>query len=154
MPVYIIRAGDTDMVKIGWADEPEQRRAVLQTAHWMPLQIVRLIEGIPATERWMHRRFATVRVTNEWFRWDDDMRHVQPPQILSEVNPVTDIIDALDGPAKVSKATGININTVRNWYDRKSIPARYHAAILRIAEGKVTAEQIIAAHSGSCSEAA
>lgn len=58
----------------------------------------------------------------------------------------TDIIDALGGPAKVSSATGININTVRNWHDRKSIPARYHAAILRIAEGKLTAEEIVAAH--------
>jgi hypothetical protein len=57
-----------------------------------------------------------------------------------------DIIDILDGPAKVSEATGIHINTIRNWYDRKSIPARYHADILRIAEGKISAEQIIAAH--------
>lgn len=57
-----------------------------------------------------------------------------------------DIIDTLGGPAKVSEATGININTVRNWYERKSIPARYHADLLRIEEGKVTAEQIVAAH--------
>ena len=57
-----------------------------------------------------------------------------------------DIIDALGGPAKISEATGININTVRNWYDRKSIPARYHADILRVEAGKVTAEQIVEAH--------
>lgn len=57
-----------------------------------------------------------------------------------------DIIDALGGPAKVSAATGININTVRNWHERQSIPARYHASVLQIAKGEITAEQIVAAH--------
>jgi hypothetical protein len=59
---------------------------------------------------------------------------------------VRDIIDQLGGPARISGATGININTVRNWYERKSIPARYHADLLNIDEGTITAEQIVAAH--------
>lgn len=87
MPVYIIQAGDTAMVKIGWAEEPDQRRAVLQTAHWLPLRTIRLIDGVPATERWMHRRFAAFRVANEWFRFDEAMLHVQPPVLLA-VEPI------------------------------------------------------------------
>lgn len=65
-----------------------------------------------------------------------------------------DIIDALGGPAEVSKLLKAPVNTVRNWRERKSIPAKYHGAILSVAAGRVTAEEIIAAHTGSAEVAA
>lgn len=58
-----------------------------------------------------------------------------------------DIIDALGGVAAVSRALNIPPTTVGNWRARNSIPARHHQAILTEAGGRVTAEQIIAAHS-------
>lgn len=79
MPCYILRAGETEMVKIGWADEDvESRRSTLQTAHWEDLILIRQIEG----ERWiegaMHKLFAANRVRREWFRFDPEMLTVDP----------------------------------------------------------------------------
>lgn len=68
MPVYIIQAGDTDMVKIGWADDPALRLAALQTAHYEKLRIIRLIDGPPVLERWLHSHFRRHVLRGEWFR--------------------------------------------------------------------------------------
>jgi hypothetical protein len=73
MPVYLIRCGDTDMIKIGWADDPVERLATLQSAHHEPLAIVRLIDGPRFLEAWMHNHFAANRVRGEWFRLVPDM---------------------------------------------------------------------------------
>jgi hypothetical protein len=74
MPCYILRAGDTDNVKIGWTDQDvEARRGTLQSAHWLDLVFLRLIEGESWIERAMHRRFAANRINREWFVFHPDM---------------------------------------------------------------------------------
>lgn len=59
-----------------------------------------------------------------------------------------DIIDALGGPATVSKSLGIPTTTVGNWRARNSIPARHHFALICLSDGTLTADQIVAAHAG------
>jgi len=56
------------------------------------------------------------------------------------------IIDTLGGAVFVSKALHLTSTTVGNWRARNSIPARYHHAVLSISEGKITADEIVAAH--------
>jgi hypothetical protein len=82
MPVYIIRDGDTDRVKIGWSIDPEGRRSTFQTHHHSSLTILRIIEGPRSTEKWMQHRFADRRINREWFVFCEEMLTVQP-----EVSP-------------------------------------------------------------------
>lgn len=82
MPVYIIRAGDAGPVKIGWTDDVEARRKQIQVSHHEPLCVVRLIiDGRRQTERWLHKRFAALRLVGEWFQFDPDMLVVEPSDL-------------------------------------------------------------------------
>ena len=58
----------------------------------------------------------------------------------------SDIIEAAGGTAAISSALEIPFQTVTNWRVRSSIPSRYQRAILTLAKGKITAEQMIDAH--------
>ncbi len=79
MPVYLIREGDTDRVKIGWADAPEVRRRQLQTSHHAALTILRTIEGPRRAETWMQDQFAAQCIRGEWFWFHPEMLAVEPP---------------------------------------------------------------------------
>jgi hypothetical protein len=81
MPVYFIRSGETGPVKIGWADEVEKRRRQLQTSHYEPLCVIRVIEGARSLERWLHERFAGWRLHGEWFQFHADMLATEPPKL-------------------------------------------------------------------------
>ncbi len=83
MAVYIIRAGDTDAVKIGWAIKPAERMADLQMGHHEKLSIVRLIEGPRSAEYRLHRHFKARRITGEWFRFCEEMLTVNPMEVGS-----------------------------------------------------------------------
>lgn len=155
MPVYMIRAGDTDMVKIGWADDPEARRRELQCGCWEELRVIRTVDAPASAERWFHAQYAGQRVRGEWFRFTDGMLNIEAPFLLdANAGPVAEIIDALGGPLAIGNALGLPPTTVGNWKARKSIPARYHGALLRVSGGTITADQIVAAHAGSEAEAA
>lgn len=60
---------------------------------------------------------------------------------------IAEIIDMLGGPTPVGAAIDVPPTTVGNWKARKSIPARYHAAIIKISAGKITADMLVEAHS-------
>lgn len=78
MPIYFIRAGEDGPVKIGWAVDPKQRLAALQTAHHEKLLILRVIDGEQAEEQELHRRFSQHRIRGEWFRFVDAMLAPDP----------------------------------------------------------------------------
>jgi hypothetical protein len=79
MPVYMIRAGKTDMVKIGWSlFSPNNRQIQLQFNHYELLKVIRVIEGPRAMERWFHLRFAEQNVRGEWFHLTSEMLTVTP----------------------------------------------------------------------------
>lgn len=94
MPVYMIRAGETEMVKLGWADEDvEARRRGLQCAHYEHLTVIRVIDGERWIEHSMHRRFAEQWVRGEWFRFHPEMLCVavadlEPPALAAEPIPL------------------------------------------------------------------
>ena len=74
MPVYIISAGDSGAVKIGWTEgNAEERLAALQTANFESLRILRVIPGSVGIETKLHRFFALHRIRGEWFTFVDDI---------------------------------------------------------------------------------
>jgi hypothetical protein len=66
-------------VKIGYSSDPLSRIMALQTAHATRLSVIRLIDGGRPTEKWLHGRFAHLRVKGEWFDFNEDMMTVVPP---------------------------------------------------------------------------
>lgn len=74
--VYFIR-GEGTPIKIGFSHQPNERLAILQTAHWCRLSIVAKAEGSLADEREYHDRFAAHRLHGEWF--------APHPDILAEI---------------------------------------------------------------------
>jgi len=67
MPIYIIRAGNTDKVKIGWAVDPEKRRLAMQSGNHLALRIIRLIECNRKAEKRLQRHFRLHCIRDEWF---------------------------------------------------------------------------------------
>jgi DNA-binding XRE family transcriptional regulator len=83
MPVYFAQAGEDGPVKIGHATDPTARVAMLQTAHYEPLRIARVIKGTSAVEKWFHRHFRHLHIRGEWFAFDAAMMNVEPPAAAS-----------------------------------------------------------------------
>lgn len=73
MPVYMIRAGDSGPVKIGFARDPIQRLDDLQVAHYEALTLLRIWEGGFAEEALLHARFADLAIRGEWFAFSRAM---------------------------------------------------------------------------------
>lgn len=160
MPCYILRAGETEMVKIGWADsDVEARRKELQTAHWEDLTAIRIIDGAAWIERAMHRQFAGHRVRREWFRFHPDMMIAVPVQIDETERRPRLPYDETDKPlltvpgvrllAKYIEAesltlegfaerVGVSDVTVHRWVKGKARPSYDKACeIARATDGKV-----------------
>lgn len=66
--VYIIRAGDTDLYKIGYTEcSPESRRASLQTGNPHPLHVIAAWDGTMSDEKKVHGLLDCYRREGEWF---------------------------------------------------------------------------------------
>jgi hypothetical protein len=77
--VYFIQNIRTGHVKIGFSTDVRSRLSSLQTSQVDRLALLRLVDGGPATERWLHRRFAHLSVRGEWFAFDSEMLTIVPP---------------------------------------------------------------------------
>lgn len=113
MTCYLLRAGDTSNVKIGWAIDAQARRRELQAGCWLPLVPMRTWEGGRPTEMWLHNHFAHLRIVREWFRFDPEMLTVEPPQPTSPVirDFGRDVLSPQDVEAK-ARAAGLSITDV------------------------------------------
>jgi hypothetical protein len=65
--VYFIQAGKDGPIKIGVADDPEQRRNDMQTGNHAELTLLAIAPGGVAYERELHSLFADWRIRGEWF---------------------------------------------------------------------------------------
>lgn len=77
MPLYIVRAGVTDIVKIGCSRNVAQRLQSMQPHHYEDLVLLRTIEGDRTNERWLQHRFADRHIAREWYRFHPDMMTVK-----------------------------------------------------------------------------
>lgn len=84
MSVYFI-ADDYDRVKIGHADDPQERLGALQCGSPERLYIMRIVEGGQKAERWFHRRFASLRLHGEWFKFSPEMLSLAAPDEVPAV---------------------------------------------------------------------
>ncbi|MET9690381.1 GIY-YIG nuclease family protein [Streptomyces sp. NPDC006514] len=65
--VYLLGDAKTMKVKIGIASDPKRRLSEIQTGNPARLVIFAVFHGNARTERALHKRFATRRLSGEWF---------------------------------------------------------------------------------------
>lgn len=65
--VYFVRSGNNGPIKIGCSLAPAVRLRELQREHDQPLHYIGSITGGFDVERALHRRFADLRISGEWF---------------------------------------------------------------------------------------
>lgn len=71
--IYFIRANGKGPVKIGFAGSLKLRLSGLQTSHHQKLRLVAAIEGTPAHEKLLHRKFMDYRMKGEWFKVEGEL---------------------------------------------------------------------------------
>jgi hypothetical protein len=118
MPCYVLRCGETEMVKIGWADQDVEARVHdLQCAHYETLVLIRVIDGGPWIERAMHREFAEFRVRREWFRFHPEMLIFEP--LALDEKPTTGLMSPIRNQrgllSKIAKALGMSRAAISLW---------------------------------------
>lgn len=135
--VYVIRSDDTDMVKIGTTVDIAERMKTLRIGNPSTFTILRVLHGGRAEERWMHLRFASLRVRNEWFRFDPEMLTAVPPSVpdaqggweddesLSVAERLARALRRATRGQKhatraISKASGAKERSVENWLSGKN----------------------------------
>lgn len=63
--IYFAKSGK--FVKIGFAKNPVERIAEMQTGSYPSIEIIHAVWGFMRDERDLHKRFAALRVRGEWF---------------------------------------------------------------------------------------
>ena len=98
MPVYLVRAGKSNAVKIGFARDIKSRLAKMQIDNHEHLTVIRAWVGGKQEERMLHQKFAGLRLRGEWFSFSGKMLgdvglpvFVVPPDgpKLNKINPLT-----------------------------------------------------------------
>jgi hypothetical protein len=80
-PSFVYFIGHSSAVKIGVTIDVERRLRMLQIGSAEPLRLLATMAGVHRDERRLHRRFAHLRLTGEWFRAD--------PELLSFIDEIT-----------------------------------------------------------------
>jgi hypothetical protein len=90
-PAWIYFISDGDRVKIGYtARNPHRRLKQLQTGSSRRLYLLAAMPGTMADERALHERFASLRVSGEWFAIEPALlqeklqRDLQPASALPQ----------------------------------------------------------------------
>lgn len=130
MPCYLLRAGETEKVKIGWAAGVQGRVRQLQAGCWETLHLLRTWDGEQPAEAWLHRRFSHLRIVREWFTFTPEMLSVEPPAhvktarggVVGDADSVRRIVSMFGGNAALGRAIGVSTTTVWFWL-RYGIPA-------------------------------
>jgi len=71
--VYFVQAETSKAIKIGVSWNPKRRLAELQNGHHEALSLIGELDGDSKLERELHRRFASSRMSGEWFACTDEL---------------------------------------------------------------------------------
>ena len=73
--VYFIQAGSNGAIKIGFTEDQDinKRLIQLQTGNPEKLNVLKLIKGTKATEKKLHKLFKEYRLYGEWFAPNRDL---------------------------------------------------------------------------------
>jgi hypothetical protein len=139
MPVYFIRSGESDRVKIGTSDNVAGRLAQLQLLVPEKLHLIREIDGGRREEAALHRHYRDRRLHGEWYLFHESMLTIDPPAALMKpariprpCEGVAEIIETLG--AAIAAGTGISNLTLAVWKHRGRIPAEHWLAIVSLPE--------------------
>lgn len=71
--IYLVRAGPTGAVKIGWSEDVKRRISVI--GRWFAEEpiVLQIVEGGWEGEAVLHKRFALLRLRGEWFTYAPEM---------------------------------------------------------------------------------
>jgi Meiotically up-regulated gene 113 len=141
MACYLLRAGYTEKVKIGFAIDIKQRMRELQPGCWERLSLLRDCDGDRIVEGWLHRHFASSRIDREWFIFDPDMMTVAIPDLThlrvaissdGSIRSHADVISAFGGVRALAKALGIDPKLATHW-PKRGIPAKLWPTVGEVA---------------------
>lgn len=90
MTVYFI-GEDRGFVKIGYTDRLKKRFAMMRMYSPCELTVLRLCPGGELTEKWFHAHFHEHRQRGEWFRFQEEMLTVVPPDETDLLRPAAQI---------------------------------------------------------------
>jgi hypothetical protein len=79
LPQTYIVLNSKGAVKIGFSTNLDARLAALETSSGERLSVLRTIPGGSSTERWLHKRYAPLRLMGEWFTFCPSMMEIIPP---------------------------------------------------------------------------
>lgn len=105
MPVYLIsERDDRSAVKIGWTiNSVRLRKHSIQTSNHRPVEVLRVICCDKEGERWLHDRYKSLQILNEWFTFDPEMLTIEPPFPMSKRSFVSPISHHTTGRLKNSR---------------------------------------------------
>lgn len=88
--VYFIEAEGLDLVKIGLADDPRKRLAMLQVGSPVRLILrgVQCVDDAAGWEAEKHKRYRHLRTHGEWFSIDDELRREMEDLTFSQDDEV------------------------------------------------------------------
>jgi hypothetical protein len=93
--VYFVRAGDR--VKIGFTTDVRRRISELQTFFPEPLELLLELRGSVLVEHELHRRFADLCLTREWFRLEAPIvRFVGENKVRTGFSESLDLSESLE----------------------------------------------------------
>ena len=132
MPVYLIQAGERGPVKIGKADNPAERLANLQVAHWKLLRFLRLFDGSEREESMLHNRFEASRIRGEWYAFsrgmlgDVGLAELSLPDIRQSFGKYSSelrtVLEKAGGPTRLARYLGVGPSAVTQW---ERVPAKH-----------------------------
>lgn len=74
MAVYFIGTRNKTAIKIGYSVDPVSRLKTLQTAHYVPLDFLCIINnGTTYDEFSLHRKFRHLHLNGEWYQYSDEI---------------------------------------------------------------------------------
>jgi DNA-binding transcriptional regulator YdaS (Cro superfamily) len=141
MAIYMVRAGDSGPVKLGFAADPNRRIAGLQTGQPEKLAVLRIMEGCRGFETALHRHFAPLRIRGEWFTHTDemlgDLEHLRPVSAANDPTPHAALAAYMSAhgltDAAVADKLGVSAEAVRLWRTgRRPIAAKRAMALSRL----------------------
>jgi hypothetical protein len=137
MATYIIRAGLAGPVKIGKADDSNQRLRELQTGNHERLHLLRVVDTPFDAEPMFHERFSALRLRGEWFEFSDEMLTFVPtPKARPDGDSLADGVVRF-GIKRLAQKIGASFKTVEHWANGRGGPqARFAIRMLQDDETK------------------
>lgn len=138
--IYIVRAGVTDMIKIGFANDVPARLRELQSGCWERLTVVREMPGDRTVERWLHGHFKAHCVRSEWFKFHPDMLTIVPPDDIASATlsgPVAEVAAKFGSVTAMARAIGKAQGTVWDWVKNGMVPSQHIMMIIHVAQQQV-----------------